>query len=291
MSQCEETAKPGRSREPPEPLAKAPDVRATAGDRPAPPPLDEVHGAYRLRFAQDDADRERIYALRYLVFGVELGEALEGADESLEDRDEYDPQFDHLMVEEIATGRAVGTYRLATAEMAAKGLGFYSASEFELAGLPPGVESRAVELGRACVAREHRNKAVLFLLWRGLAAYLTWHGKRYFFGCSSLTSRDPAEGLALHRDFVRQGTAPREPRVRAREGFRCEGEPARGKIAVPKLFAIYLRHGASVLSEPAIDRRFGTIDWLTFLDVETLEPRLFSLFAAGLPQRAVEPAP
>lgn len=250
------------------------------------PPLDETHGEYRLRFALDDPDRERVFRLRYEVFALELGEALEGAHAIELDRDPFDAQCHHLMVEDRSTGEVVGTYRLQVLEIAREGLGFYSAGEFDLSTLDPRVIADSVELGRACVAREHRNKAVLFLLWRGLGSYLLWNHKQHYFGCSSLTSRDPREGLALYADLERDGKLSRRYRVDPLPGFRCDGAPLGRPVEIPKLFGIYLRHGAEVLGPPAIDREFGTIDFLTLLDIEKMGRRLFTFFTLGLPRRS-----
>ena len=37
-------------------------------------------------------------------------------------------------------------------------------------------------------------------------------------------------------------------------------------LKLPKLFRTYLRLGALVVSEPAIDREFGTVDFLILMD-------------------------
>jgi putative hemolysin len=260
--------------------------RGTPIDRDSVPPLDEVHAGYRLRFAASDEDRDRIFALRFEVFALELGEALPGAYTTLRDADPFDLQCDHLLVEEVGSGKVVGTYRLQLAEMARAGRGFYSAVEFELAALPLDLLDRAVELGRACIAREHRNKNTLFLLWRGLGAYLLWNDRRSFFGCSSLTSQDPAEGVALYRRLVAERVVSTNYRIVPNAGFECDSEPATKVIELPKLFATYLRHGAEVLGPPAIDREFGTIDFLTLLEVDRMPRRLFDLFTHGLPRRS-----
>ena len=55
-----------------------------------------------------------------------------------------------------------------------------------------------IELGRACVHRDHRTSEVLYLLWRGIAQYAIHHGGRYLIGCSSLSSQDPAHGTAVY---------------------------------------------------------------------------------------------
>ncbi len=51
-----------------------------------------------------------------------------------------------------------------------------------------------IELGRACVQRQHRNLVVLGLLWKGIADYAKERGGRYLIGCSSLTSQDAKAG-------------------------------------------------------------------------------------------------
>jgi len=46
----------------------------------------------------------------------------------------------------------------------------------------------------------------------------------------------------------------------------------------PKLLRAYLAIGAKICSEPAIDREFRTIDFLTLLDLHTLHPRVAARF-------------
>ena len=46
-----------------------------------------------------------------------------------------------------------------------------------------------------------------------------------------------------------------------------EGSAARPDI--PRLLSAYLALGAAICGPPAIDRRFGTIDFLTWLDIES----------------------
>ncbi len=49
----------------------------------------------------------------------------------------------------------------------------------------------------------------------------------------------------------------------------------------PKLLRAYLTIGAKICSEPAIDRDFRTIDFLTLLDLQTLHPRVAARFLEG----------
>jgi putative hemolysin len=50
------------------------------------------------------------------------------------------------------------------------------------------------------------------------------------------------------------------------------------EVKVPKLLRAYLTIGAKICGEPAIDREFGTIDFLTLLDLQTLHPRVATRF-------------
>lgn len=247
------------------------------------PDLDQVLGGYRLRFARTQGDLDAVCRLRFEVFNLELGEGLEESYATGRDEDRFDAQCQHLMVILEATGEVVGTYRMQVAEQALAGAGFYSATEFDLGELPEEALMASMELGRACVARPHRSSRVLFHLWRGLTTYSSWNRRRYFFGCSSLTSQDEAEGLGTYRYLEDAGYVHERWRVTPRPGFECrppEGRDPRDLPAapIPKLFATYLRYGAKILGPPAIDREFGTIDFLTLLDISQVDPASFSHF-------------
>lgn len=233
------------------------------------PPLDAVVGNYRLRFARTEADLEAVQRLRYRVFNVELGEGLAEAHMSGLDADAFDAQCQHLVVSLTMTGEVVGTYRMQIASSARAGLGWYSAGEFDLSELPEDFLERSVELGRACIDVEHRDRSVLFLLFRGLVAYLQHHGARRFFGCSSLTGTDPKDGAALYRRLYAEGRVHQCARVHALPRHQCPVVELTGderEVSIPKLFGIYLRYGAMILGPPAIDHEFGTIDFLTVVE-------------------------
>jgi len=252
-------------------------------------PLGE--GPYVVRFAADEADLERVLRLRFEVFNRELGEGLAESWASGLDRDRFDECCHHLLLIEAERDEVVGTYRLQTAEQARGGAGLYCAGEFDLASLAPILE-KGVELGRACIAREHRHGSALFALWRGLAAYLAWSKKRYLFGCCSLTSQDPRAGLALHRWLEREGHLHARYRVAPLPSLACAAGPGpEPAVELPKLFGTYLRYGAKVVSTPALDREFKTIDWLVVLDARALPLRLWRLFFAdflGAPEEIAE---
>ena len=235
-------------------------------------------GRYRVRLAREVDELRALQRLRFEVFNRELGEGLSTSWETGRDEDRFDAGCDHLLVEEVSTGELVGTYRLQTAAMAARHEGFHSAGEFDLDHLPRGVLDDAVELGRACVAREHRNTRVLFMLWRGLARYVAAHQLRYLFGCASVTSQEPAEGIALYRQFAVDERLHPTARVTPLPGFACRTVRIVEPPELPALFGIYLRHGARICGEPAIDREFGTLDFFVLFDVAAMDARQYRTF-------------
>jgi putative hemolysin len=237
---------------------------------------------YRARFARSLSDLDAALALRFNVFNVELGEGLASSFETGRDLDEYDPGCHHLLVSRAdAPATIVGTYRMQTSAVAARHLGFYSASEFDLSQLPSSILDDAVEVGRACVAAEHRNTQVLFLLWRGLARYVAFNQKRYLFGCCSVSTQDEATGWRVMRQLDRDGhvdhrfdIAPLPPYALAPPASASDVVEA----TLPPLMLLYLRYGARVLGTPAIDRRFGTVDFFVLFDVAQLTEERFRAF-------------
>jgi len=245
------------------------------------PPTEHEAGRYLLRFARTEGDLDRVCALRYDVFNRELGEGLRASELTQRDRDRFDEFCQHLMVIDRKSGEVVGTYRLQVPEVARQGAGFYSAGEFDLSPVPTDILDQTVELGRACVALEHRSRKALLLLWQGLLSYIRFNRKRYFFGCSSLTSQDPLEGWEFYRYLADAGHIHPTLSVPCLPQYACEGSaPASAPkgIKVPQLFGIYLRYGAHVISPPAIDREFGTIDYLTLLDIKGVPDKVLAGF-------------
>jgi len=241
-------------------------------------------GKYFVRFARTEADLDRILELRYRIYNLELQSGLESAAVTQRDEDRFDRQFHHLLVEERETGEIVGTYRMQTAEMASAG-GYACGGLFEVESLPDITRKRAVELGRAAIARPHRNGRVLHLLWRGLANYLAWNRKSVLFGCCSLSSQDQPLGHAVHRHLARLGAQHAILGVAPRPEAACLAPdaptPAPGAEPPPKipaLFQAYLTMGARILGAPAIDREFKTIDWLVLLDIEELDQFTYRTF-------------
>ncbi len=248
-----------------------------------PGPLDV--GRFHLSFARSTEDLAAIQRLRFDVFNLELREGLDESFATGLDADRFDPVCHHLIVTDRTTDQVIGTYRMQSSEMAERHRGFYSDDEFDLGGLPSDMLRDSIEVGRACVAKPFRNRQVLFLLWKGLAAYLERNRKRYLFGCCSLTSQDPVEGWRVMEHLVEQAQVRTDLRVEPRPAWRCypqgftpPADPAPLPVVVPKLFGLYLRYGGKVCGPPALDRYFKTIDYLVLLDIEDLDPESHAMF-------------
>lgn len=246
------------------------------------PALDLTERGYCMRFARDADDLDAVLKLRYEIFNLELNEGLDSSHATQRDEDEFDAQCHHLLVTERESGAVIGTYRMQTRELAEAGNGFYSAGEFDLSELSGTVLDQAVELGRACVAQEHRNSRVLMLLWRGLAAYVAHNHKRYLFGCCSLTSQDAAEGQRVMDYLAAHGHVHPTLRVTPHPEFACGGENVgpgdSSTVKIPRLMRIYLAYGAKICGPPALDRQFKTIDYLSIITVAEMNAATYNYF-------------
>jgi putative hemolysin len=253
-----------------------PGLTGQSGAAPGAPAVEAERAHYRLRLAASQQDVRAAQLLRFVVFNLELREGLEQSYATCLDADAYDPVCDHLLVEDMRTGEIVGTYRLQTGNSAAQNFGYYSAQEFDFRPYEA-VRHEVVELGRACVHSDHRNLTVLSLLWKGIANYVTGRGCRYLLGCSSLTSQDPALGMAAYR-ALQSCLVSEEWRTNPLPAFACVAEPHAAAPKIPKLLNAYLVLGAKICGPPALDKEFKTIDFLTFMDMRTLSPKTLARY-------------
>lgn len=248
-------------------------------------------GRYRVKLAETEAERAGAARLRYRVFVEEMGaRARPEQHASRREWDEHDAQADHLVVlDRQATGdeldRVVGAYRLTSGEAAARGIGFYGEREYDLGPLK--TCGRAVlELGRSCVAQEHRGGPAVHLLWNALAGYVLERRIEILFGTASFAGSDPgpyAEALAhLHHAHL----APPDLRVRALPARRVAMDlmpaeavdPARALAAVPPLIKAYLRLGGFVGDGAVVDEDFNTVDVCVLMDTGRMVARYRSFY-------------
>jgi putative hemolysin len=237
---------------------------------------------YTLLLSTDPALIEAAQRLRHDVFTSEPGFALAGALDG-RDADRFDEHCDHLLVREDNSGELVGCYRMLPPPGAIAAGSLYTATEFDVSALDA-LRPSLVEMGRAVVREDHRNGAVVLLMWAGILAYLDRCGYDYVTGCVSVPvhgadDETPGSQIRGVRDFVRRRhAAPAEYTVHPYRPVTVDGRglddiapPAR--VAVPPLMRGYLRLGAQVCGEPAHDPDFGVGDFPALLDKRQADTR------------------
>lgn len=236
--------------------------------------------SFSASLAQSVADLTECQRLRFQVFNRELGEGLATSEHTGLDRDRFDWVCDHLMVRDVSTGVLVGTYRMQTGYRAQGNLGYYSEQLFNFAPFEP-IRGEILELGRACVHSDYRSTMALGMLWKGIASYAALCNARYMIGCSSITSQDENEGASLFDELREKYLASEDFRTQPKIQHRCRasaGVAPTATPAPPRLFRAYLDISARLCGPPAIDREFGTIDFLTLLDLQAIPQRLRTRF-------------
>ncbi|WP_404194651.1 GNAT family N-acetyltransferase [Streptomyces tauricus] len=247
------------------------------------PPLSTAPTRYTVTLARDESDVRDAQRLRHDVFAGEMGALLATSQPGL-DVDVFDAYCDHLLVRDTTTGQVVGTYRLLPPERAAVAGRLYSESEFDLGPLAA-IRSGLVEVGRSCVHPDHRDGAVIGLIWAGIARYMVDGGHEWLAGCCSIPLADGGALAAGTWDRVRdKHLAPEEYRVRPLLPWNSEGVArGAGRAELPPLLRGYLRLGAWVCAEPAHDPDFGVADLYVLLSMRRVNPRYLRHFLSLVP--------
>jgi putative hemolysin len=239
----------------------------------------------RLAVSADEVDA--VQALRYRIFYKEMGARPDAITrKTARDSDEFDAVADHLLVVDHDLGEGpdsvVGTYRLVRQNAAAKLGRFYSAGEYDISRLQdfPG---QLLELGRSCTAQAYRSRAVMQLLWRGIAAYVFHYGIELMFGCASLHGTDP-DALAGELTYLYANhLAPEAIRPRALEHRyvemnRCDVsllQPRQVLMRLPPLVKGYLRLGGFVGDGAVIDHQFNTTDIAVIVQTDLVTDKYY----------------
>ena len=238
---------------------------------------------FLVKLAENPEEVEKAQRLRYEVFNLEQERGLKSAEKFGIDFDEFDEYCLHLLVLEKRSGGIVGTYRAHLGCIADSRKGFYSSREYEIHGLYK-LADKCIELGRTCVSAEHRSGSAIGLLWGGIIELLVRANLRYMLGCVSLEETDPKIGWALHEYISKKYSTSIEFTVIPRPGFKLERPPDHEiekvladetalKKSIPPIFKGYLRLGAFICGDPALDREFGTIDFFVLVDINNVPIR------------------
>lgn len=244
-------------------------------------------GNLGVRIATTPDEVDAALALRYRIFFTEMGAIADTATAlSRRDRDAFDAVADHLLVidHEIGPGPegVVGTYRMVQRAGAAAIGRFYSADEYDIASIT-GFPGNILELGRSCVDARYRGRAVMQLLWRGIAAYVFHFQIDLLFGCASLTGTDP-DALSTELTYLYgHHLAPPALRPRARPERYVDMrrmdldaiDPRRASQMLPPLIKGYLRIGAFVGDGAVVDRQFNTTDVAVVVKTDMVTDKYF----------------
>ncbi len=229
-------------------------------------------GNLAVKLASTQREIEAAQSLRYRIFYEEMGGKPSAEERALKrDFDMFDAHCDHLLVLDYDLAdpwrRVVGTYRLLTRSAARAPGKFYSESEFDIAAIKR-EKGEILELGRSCVDAGYRNRAVMQLLWRGIAAYVSQHDIKLMFGCASFAGND-VKTHALPLSYLHHyHMAPVAMRAEALADQYVEMnlmakdsiEPKEAFAALPTLIKGYLRVGGYIGHGAVIDRHCNTID-------------------------------
>lgn len=265
----------------PAPVGAAP----AAGARP-------VHfqsGMLEVRLAETPHELDEAQDLRFRVFYDEMkAKPTAAMAAARRDVDSFDRHCDHLLlldVQDSVRPKVVATYRLLRRERAAAAGGFYTASEYAIEPLLS-LPGEILELGRSCVDAAFRTRAVMALIWRGIAHYVLHHKIDLMFGCASLPGIDP-NALQVELSYLHHyHLAPPALRVRAlseryvpmailpREAI----DPRRALASLPPLIKGYLRLGGFIGDGAVVDEQFNTTDVCVVVKTDLVTEKYFKHF-------------
>lgn len=250
-------------------------------------------GSLEVTLASTPDQIERAQRLRYNVFFKEMGGHPTVDAARLErDFDDFDACCDHLLVLEhnVTHGEpsVVGTYRLLRGRAMQKIGRFYSESEFDITNIRAR-KTEVLELGRSCVDREYRNRAVVQLLWRGIGQYVALHEIQFLFGCGSLLGADPKlHDIALSY-LYHYHLAPPDVCVRALPQRYVEMnvlpkasfDPKEAFNNLPALVKGYLRAGSYVGDGAVVDEQCNTTDIAILLQLDRIKDKYVQRYTGG----------
>ena len=244
--------------------------------------INEKVGSYQIKTAETEEELEQVLRLRAEVFFEEKG--FSGGKSFGLDFDKYDLKGDHILLKDLKSGRTIATYRMISNLFSDQ---FYSESEFDMTSLLA-EDCCKLELGRACIDKDFRNGVSLNLIWKGIGAYIMNIGASYVFGCTSIysTNRMVAEKLSAH--FFNESFVEEEFSISATKKYQFklkDYQPIPVDLNVedyvPALMSSYLKAGAKVVASPALDRKFGCIDYLTVLKVAEMNEKYKKRYLGG----------
>lgn len=233
-------------------------------------------GRYRARAALSASDIEAAQALRAKCFGLE----------TLLDRDAYDAQTTHILIEDLADGALVCCFRLL--ELDASCLSeSYAAQYYELSALE-NYDGLMMELGRFCVSPDRRDPDILRIAWAAMTDFVDSRNVQLLFGCSSFAGVETDAYLDAFAVLRARHLAPKRwlPRVKAPDVFRFAARLRRkpdlkkAMQRMPPLLKTYLLMGGWVSDHAVVDHKMNTLHVFTGLEIGAIPEKRKRLLRA-----------
>ncbi len=227
-----------------------------------------ARGRYRAFEAQGAEDLRAALRLRADAFPADR-----------EGGDGHDAACRHVLIEEVATSRAVGTFRALPLVDGSRIQASYSARHYGLDALGA---SRApmMEVGRFCIAPRGRDPDILRLAWGAITCMVERHGVEMLFGCASFRGTDAGvygEAFALleARHLAPARWRPRVKAPRVVSLARAAGRAVdlrRAMEKMPPLLRTYLAMGGRVSDHAVVDEEMDTLHVFTGVEVGAIPP-------------------
>lgn len=239
-----------------------------------------------VRIAQTEEEIKRAQELRYRVFYEGMGAVPRFSIKAEKrDFDIFDDYCDQLLVIDRSKSTffktcVVGTYRLLRKSVALQKDGYYSTGEFEVGKMSRNLGEH-VELGRSCVDPEYRGRAIMQLLWQGIASYIAEHDITLMFGCASFPGTNLDEMASALSYLHHNHLAPESWRPKA-QSSRYVGidlleensiDMRTAMRQMPALIKGYLRVGGMIGEGAVIDHEFNTTDICLIVETENITGR------------------
>jgi putative hemolysin len=240
---------------------------------------------FLVKLASSYQELEEACHLRYLVFKKELGYLANLASDL--DIDQFDYCCFHLLVLDIEENEVIATCRLRLIEPEMDISLTYSRQEFSIKGLEKRQE-RIFEVGRACVLSGHRSGSALAMMHQGMAKLVEILNVRFMLGCASMHETSSEVGWAVYKELEEEGFYSNKLDASPTENYQLPLNLPIKKLTHQELFKVlpplikgYLRMGGKIVSPPALDREFGSIDFLIWLDSKQLPLKYCNHFKAS----------
>lgn len=232
-------------------------------------PIHIEKGAYRVRFAEGNADRAACQALRYRAFQADRMTGV--------DIDEFDAVFSHFLIEDL-DATPLCCFRLYYIPHGTSVGDSYSAKYYGLSAIE-NMDGSKLELGRFCIDPTVIDPNLVRLAWAAITTIVDRYDVKILFGCSSFagTEAKPYEdAFALLKE---RHLAPKHllPCKKAPQTYYF-AEKLRQKVpelkvanaTLPPLLRTYLGMGGWVSDHAVVDYDLNTLHVFTGVEVNSI---------------------